>query len=52
MAEHYHHVTRYTGNSFLRLQLGGGFRQQQMEAQLYETAAAAQAMLKAGAENP
>ena len=38
--------TRYTGNSFLRMQLGAGFQQQQMEAQLYETAAAAQSMLK------
>ena len=46
MAQHYHHVTRYTGNSFLRMQLGAGFQQQQMEAQLYETAAAAQSMLK------
>ena len=46
MDRHYHDVTRYTANTFLRLKLGEALEKHQMPAEIYESADQAQAHLK------
>ncbi len=48
MARHYHGVTRYTRNTFLRLKLGEAFARQAVAPALFATAAEASAHLGAG----
>ncbi len=45
MARHYHHVTRYTASSFMRLKLGEALARQQITPHLYESADEAQGQL-------
>ncbi|MCB4359685.1 acyl CoA:acetate/3-ketoacid CoA transferase [Quatrionicoccus australiensis] len=47
MARHYHHVTRYTASSFMRLKLGEALARQQITPHLYESADEAQGQLGA-----
>jgi propionate CoA-transferase len=45
MERHYHDVTRYTSNTFLRMKLGEALEKRQIQPQLYESAAEAQGSL-------
>lgn len=45
MARHYHDVTRYTSNTFLRMKLGEALAKQQIIPRLYESADEAQGRL-------
>jgi propionate CoA-transferase len=45
MERHYHDVTRYTSNTFLRMKLGEALEKRQLQPQLYESAAEAQGSL-------
>jgi len=45
MARHYHHVTRYTASSFMRLKLGEALARQEITPHLYESADEAQGQL-------
>jgi propionate CoA-transferase len=45
MERHYHDVTRYTSNTFLRMKLGEALEKRQSQPQLYESAAEAQGSL-------
>ena len=45
MARHYHDVTRYTSNTFLRMKLGEALARQQITPRLYESADEAQGRL-------
>lgn len=47
MARHYHHVTRYTASSFMRLKLGEALARQEITPHLYESADEAQGQLGA-----
>ncbi len=46
VARHYHDVTRYGSNSFLRMQLGEAFHQRHIEARIYASEAEAAASLQ------
>ena len=45
MDRHYHDVTRYTSNTFLRMKLGEALERQQIPPRLYESASEAQGYL-------
>ncbi len=45
MDRHYHDVTRYTSNTFLRMKLGEALEKQQIPPRLYESASEAQGYL-------
>jgi len=45
MERHYHDVTRYTSNTFLRMKLGEALEKRQIQPHLYESAAEAQGSL-------
>jgi propionate CoA-transferase len=45
MERHYHDVTRYTSNTFLRMKLGEALEKRQIQPHLYESAAEAQGRL-------
>jgi propionate CoA-transferase len=45
MERHYHDVTRYTGNTFLRMKLGEALTKRKVAPQLFETEAEAKASL-------
>lgn len=48
MERHYHDVTRYTSNTFLRMKLGEALEKQQIPPHIYESADEAQDRLGAG----
>ena len=45
MDRHYHDVTRYASNTFLRLKIGEALEKQQIPARIYESADEAQGHL-------
>jgi propionate CoA-transferase len=45
---HYHDVTRYTSNTFLRVKIGEALQKRKLAPHLYETADEAEASLPAG----
>ena len=48
---HYHEVTRYTSNTFLRVKLGEALAKRKLAPQIYESASAAEASLPAADES-
>jgi propionate CoA-transferase len=48
MERHYHNVTRYTANTFLRMKLGEALEKQQIAPQIYESADEAEGNLRKG----